>query len=291
MNKNNKSIHFFSFSPALLLGVCLAFSLLVIITSLLLVCVFRFCNKSTNLNNKEQSKNKKPTKKNTHNKSSHHNLNSDNYSRDSSSSGSSNATSSTSTSPKGNVIIEDEDEESINECQKILTIDPNSHLQNNMRQMLQTANSNLILSNRSSNLNEYLLQTRLNSNNPNHIIHSNYSHTPSHYMNNAMSSGSSSVCTSVLLNNLNANANSANTTQSFVFNSQNLGSNGPNLNFINDFEKDNLADTDDETDPGDFISSTTSNLEFLKSHSLFNSTPLNYYPTLGLTGKKTKILK
>ncbi len=185
---------------------------------------------------------------------------------------------------------DDDDEDNVNECQKILTIDPNSHHQGHLRQMLGShQTTNLMLSNRSSNMNDYLLQTRLSSNNPNQIIHSNYSHTPSHYMNNAMSSGSSSVCTSLLLNNLNANASSANTTQSFVFNSQNLsssGANGPNLNLINDFDKDNLVDTDDETDPGDFISSTTSNLEFLKTHSLFNSTPLNYYPTLGLTGKE-----
>jgi len=109
---------------------------------------------------------------------------------------------------------DDDDEDNVNECQKILTIDPNSHHQGHLRQMLGShQTTNLMLSNRSSNMNDYLLQT-------------------------------------------------------------------------NDFDKDNLVDTDDETDPGDFISSTTSNLEFLKTHSLFNSTPLNYYPTLGLTGKE-----
>jgi hypothetical protein len=47
----------------------------------------------------------------------------------------------------------------------------------------------------------------------------------------------------------------------------------------------NLADLDfDEQNENeeDFIVSTSSNLEFLKAHSLFNTTPLNYYPTLNM---------
>lgn len=150
-----------------------------------------------------------------------------------------------------------------------------------------------MLSNRSSNLNDYLLRANnqnLNKDNVNSI----YSSGPSHYMTNAMSSGSSSVCTSLLLNNLN-NINSANTTQSFVFNNQ-LPEN-PNSNqniIINDLytEKDENEEDDDsenETDQGDFISSTTSNLEFLKNHSLFNSQPMNYYPTLGLSSALSKL--
>lgn len=50
---------------------------------------------------------------------------------------------------------------------------------------------------------------------------------------------------------------------------------------------DNLADDDSTTtsgtvpmDSNDFIVNTSSNLEFLKAHSLFNTTPLNYYPSL-----------
>ncbi len=73
---------------------------------------------------------------------------------------------------------------------------------------------------------------------------------------------------------------STNTTQSLVFNSNHVtNENQTPLNLIND-----LADnTDDEMDARDFITSTSSNLEFLKQHSLFNTTPLNYYPTPSLT--------
>lgn len=219
---------------------CLAFSLLVIITSLLLVCLFRYCMRSKK-NHQDQTEEKKATK-------THHHHNDNTYSRNSSSSGSSNATSSTSNSPKATDITM-EDEEDINECQKILTIDPNSHHQGHVRQMLgshQTNNTNLMLSNRSSNVNDYLLQTRLSANNGtnnnnNNNIHSIYCNPASHYMSNVMSSGSSSVCTSLLLNNLN-NINSANTTQSFVFNSQltqENNVNGVSLNLINDFDKAN----------------------------------------------------
>lgn len=195
-----------------------------------------------------------------------------------------------------------EDDEDLDECRNILTIDPNIHHMNTHRsQMLashQTGNGSLMLStNRSSHESYLLLQQQNNRNSANTTTssanlnqHPIYSNLPGHY--NAISSGSSSVCTSLLLNNLNQ-LNSANTTQSLVFNNlsnenNNDSSKPVNLNLLSDLVN-NEDNTDDEIEPHDFITSTSSNLEFLKQHSLFNSTPMNYYPTLGLTMNKQGI--
>lgn len=57
-----------------------------------------------------------------------------------------------------------------------------------------------------------------------------------------------------------------------------------------DMSHQDVHDDDDDDDdifdppppmPTDFISTTSSNLDFLKTHSLFDSTPLNFYPQLG----------
>jgi hypothetical protein len=53
-----------------------------------------------------------------------------------------------------------------------------------------------------------------------------------------------------------------------------------NLNELADFC------VNEEEDDEDFLVSTSSNLEFLKTHSLFNSTPLNYYPSLNTQDKR-----
>ena len=150
-------------------------------------------------------------------------------SHNSSSSGSSNITSSTSTSPKENGFLTYcEDEENIDSCQKILTIDPD--LTDNHKSIFESHQNSIILSNRSTNLNEYILQTRCNNTNNGQYI---YSNPQSQYTNNNMSSGGS-VCTSLLLNNLN-NVNSASTTQSFVFNSHPNDTNFISMNLTGDF--------------------------------------------------------
>ena len=103
---------------------------------------------------------------------------------------------------------------------------------------------------------------------------------------NAISSGSSS--TALLLNN--NNNNSGNTTHSSF-------SIGSNTNFnqlqqhLNFNDNDMQFDEQDEQDDRDFIVTTSSNLEFLKSQSLFNSTPLNYYPTLPISASNFIFLK
>ncbi|RNA43021.1 hypothetical protein BpHYR1_008534 [Brachionus plicatilis] len=83
----------------------------------------------------------------------------------------------------------------------------------------------------------------------------------------AFSSGSSNVG---LINN-----HSANTTQTSFLTSH-LNEN--NLNELGDYC------TNEENE--DFLVSTSSNLEFLKAHSMFNSTPLNYYPSINDKRKK-----
>lgn len=152
-------------------------------------------------------------------------------SHNSSSSGSSNITSSTSTSPKENgYLTYCENEENTDSCEKILTIDPDLH--DNHRYNFENQHNSIILSNRSANLNDYILQTRCNNTNNSQYI---YSNPQSQYQNNNMSSGSS-VCTSLLLNNIN-NINSASTTQSFVFNAQPSETNFVGMNLIGDFEQ------------------------------------------------------
>ena len=276
----------------MILSICVALGLFILIGSIICVFILRTCRGSKH-HQGAKSKAKKLA-------SSQHSLNANIYSRNSSSSSSNSttATSSTSTSPKGNEITvccgdEEDDEE---ERHNILTIDPgnqsvghhNYNPQMHSQQHMFTQRSaggmfsnntsihnpaSMLLSNRSSNLNDFLMQQR--------NLNSIYCNPPSHYMNHAMSSGSSSVCTSLLLNNLN-HLNSANTTQSFVVNSH-MNENLNNVNGYGDEAPGDDEDDDEDPTEGDFIVSTTSNLEFLKAHSLFNSTPLNYYPSLTLT--------
>ena len=93
--------------------------------------------------------------------------------------------------------------------------------------------------------------------------------------------------------NLGGLLNSTNTTPSlFSGNSQNLiANNFINLDFdineqddvnsdLNDNEDDDDSETGEANNEEDYIMSTSSNLEFLKAHSLFSKTPLNYYPSL-----------
>jgi len=109
-----------------------------------------------------------------------------------------------------------------------------------------------------------------------------------HYI-NALSSGSSSICASssnAPLLNCNSGS-SANSTQSSSFMT---ASHMPPPQTSSSSHDTNHMDFDeqDEND-ADFLVSTSSNLEFLKAHSLFNTTPLNYYPSLNLTKGVSKL--
>ena len=207
------------------------------------------------------------------------------YSRNSSSSCSSTtATSSTSTSPKTNELTLYCDDE--NENQKMtLTIDASP--------LVNTTNSQSLSSN--TNKNSFMLSSGSGTNHMTNgngldIMRNNLTtltnlYNQNHYM-NAMSSGSSSICASNAPL-LHCNSSSANSTQSSSF----LTSHLPNhqqpsleLNHMNNLD----FDEQDETDV-DFLVSTSSNLEFLKAHSLFNTTPLNYYPSLNLTKGASKL--
>lgn len=216
------------------------------------------------------------------------------YSRNSSSScNSTTVTSSASTSPKTNeltVCCDDEDDEH----QKILTIDPSAahgHHLAHSRHLNENINTNSIsnsfmLNNHSSGGtgSDHIQRTLLSNNLAN--LNSLYSQT--NYI-NAISSGSSSICASNAPL-LHANLNSANSTHSSFLtnNSQQQYNNLNNLtehSYHLNAHNANLADLDfDEQNENeeDFIVSTSSNLEFLKAHSLFNTTPLNYYPTLNM---------
>ena len=209
------------------------------------------------------------------------------YSRNSSSSCSSTtATSSASSSPKTNEITlycdddinthSNNSNHNHNESQKILTIDPSMSTA-----YMASANSQGSSSNAKSST--FAMSHTANSNQSD-MLRSNLTtltnlYNQSHYMNALSSSGSNSVCASSNAPLLNGSS-STNTTQSSSFmthlHQQQLDMNNVNVN-LNDLD----FDEQDETD-ADFLVSTSSNLEFLKAHSLFNTTPLNYYPTLNL---------
>jgi hypothetical protein len=110
------------------------------------------------------------------------------------------------------------------------------------------------------------------------------------FMNVTMCSESGSNSTFALL--LNSNLNLTNTTQSTFMNS-NLNKINKPLNNLSEIyfddneQKDFMKDT--RVPDTDFIVSTNSNLELLKTHSFFNSMPLNYYPTLMTNIGKLKI--
>ena len=72
--------------------------------------------------------------------------------------------------------------------------------------------------------------------------------------------------------------NSANTTQTSLTTNQ--------MNNIVDFDELDEEEANEE----DFILYTSNNLEFLKSHSLFNGkSPLNYYPSITTTRSSNKL--
>ena len=252
--------------------------LLLIAFVLLALCMCRCCLKRSS----KPAHGKKGERKTKHISS---------YSRNSSSScNSTTVTSSASTSPKTNeltVCCDDEDDEH----QKILTIDPaHGHLAHS-RHLNENINTNSIsnsfmMNNHSSGGagSDHIQRTLLSNNLAN--LNSLYSQT--NYI-NAISSGSSSICASNAPL-LHANLNSANSTHSSFLtnNSQQQYNNLNNLtehSYHLNAHNANLADLDfDEQNENeeDFIVSTSSNLEFLKAHSLFNTTPLNYYPTLNM---------
>jgi hypothetical protein len=187
-------------------------------------------------------------------------------------------TTSASTSPKNNqitVCCEEEDDEH----QKILTIDPHSGPSSSSSSTINSnIRNNLMLSNRSSNLSDLLSHRNTFS----QLHHQQHLHHQA-YM-NAMSSGSNST-TALLLNN-----NSGNTTHtSFSSGSNTNFQLQPHLNFT-DNTNDLQFDEQEEQDDRDFIVTTSSNLEFLKSQSLFNSTPLNYYPSLPMSSNSSKLI-
>ena len=226
-------------------SICAGLVLVGIMLIILLVCFLRCCLLKRKSNSQTHHKLKM-------NKSKKSNIVNNVYSRNSSSScHSSSATSSSSTSPKTNEITVSCEEE---EHEKILTIDPGH---NNVRmhsgQHSMNDSSNLVMTNH--HFNDLFNQRNLNI----------YSQA------NFISSGSSACASTALLLN---NINSANTTQTSFGNPQlNLNENSPCYFSEMGF---------DEQDENDFIVTTSSNLEFLKTHSLFNQTPLNFYPSLSM---------
>ena len=80
-----------------------------------------------------------------------------------------------------------------------------------------------------------------------------------------------------ILINMNS-ASSANTTQTSLTTTTNQMNINENMVDFGDFNEQ------DESNEQDFILYTSNNLEFLKSHSLFNGkSPLNFYPSLTTT--------
>ena len=107
------------------------------------------------------------------------------------------------------------------------------------------------------------------SSNQNHYNSSTTKSSQQKQQQQYLSSGSSNMNSNILIN-MNS-ISSANTTQT------SLAANSNQL--------DNMADLEfneqDEANEHDFILYTSNNLEFLKSHSLFNGkSPMNYYPSL-----------
>lgn len=275
----------------LMITICLGLAILTLIIVIIFLCICRrcYCFKKQqrlpkpNDNSYENAISKNSTTTNTnrhsqshsdtssaashyHQSASHHHLKlkkKNTYSRNSSSSCSSTtATSSTSTSPKIpltelNLFCD--------------SVDINEHHGNKstfMQQQQQQHSNN-------GSLMATDLQKRVN-------LNSLYA---SHYM-TALSSGSSSICASSNAPLLHCNSSSANSTQSSYMNGPNQHQHElmNNLNLLNTINQNDLDfDEEDETDCADFLVSTSSNLEFLKAHSLFNTTPLNYYPSLNLT--------
>ncbi|CAF0766270.1 unnamed protein product [Brachionus calyciflorus] len=227
---SQSSLNFLISNSNILISICVALTILVILSGLLLICVCKCLNRSSSSN--------RTIKKNLDSRSS--------YSRNSNSTCS---TSTSSQSPKTNQLTICCDEE-LEEHQKILSIDPS-----------QVSSSNH--SHRPPLSNDIMQKSLINPNLATLLAQSNL-------IKPAFSSGSSNIG---LLNS--HFTNSANTTQtSFLTN--HLIEN--NLNDLADF----CVNEEDD----DFLVSTSSNLEFLKTHSLFNSTPLNYYPSLNQKEKK-----
>jgi hypothetical protein len=258
---------FIFFSSSLIISVCIGLFALASIIIILLLCLCRCYLKNSSA--RQQSITKSSTNQQLkHTKSmSHGTIKKSSYNRNSSctsssvTSGSSSA-STTSSSPKTNEItIFCENDDDVH--QKILMIDPTCH----QRQLADNcSNSTSFMLNNplssTGNQNEFVQHRNLNI----------YSHG-STYM-NAMSSGSGSICAShtpLLQSNLNS------TQSSFMTHTTtNNNNNNNNNNSTNPLQMMNLEDNDD------FLMSTSSNLEFLKTHSLFNTTPLNYYPSMTL---------
>lgn len=205
----------------------MALALLVILSSIVIVCICKCLNRGSN---------NRKLKKNVEHRPS--------YSRNSNSTCS---TSTSSQSPKTNQLTICCDEE-LEEHQKILSIDASQMSVSNQSHRPPMSNDMMQKSLMNTNL-ASLLQSNL--------------------IKPAFSSGSSTIGL------LNSHFNSANTTQTSFLTSHLIEN---NLNDLADF----CVNEEDD----DFLVSTSSNLEFLKTHSLFNSTPLNYYPSLGQAEKK-----
>lgn len=128
------------------------------------------------------------------------------------------------------------------------------------QQKILSIDPSQVSSHHSHRSNDIMQKSLLNSNLASMLAQTNL-------MRPAFSSGSSNIG---LINN-----HSANTTQTSFLTSHLIEN---NLNELADF----CANEEDE----DFLVSTSSNLEFLKAHSMFNSTPLNYYPSINANEKK-----
>lgn len=208
-----------------MISICVALTVLLVLSGLVLICVCKCINRTTN----------RSVKKSLDHRSV--------YSRNSNSTCS---TSTSSQSPKTNQLTICCGEE-LEEQQKILSIDSSQVSHHSQRAPLSNDIMHKSLIN--PNLASLLAQNSL--------------------MRPALSSGSSNIG---LINN-----HSANTTQTSFLTSHLIEN---NLNELVDF----CANEEDE----DFLVSTSSNLEFLKAHSMFNSTPLNYYPSINPNDKKHK---
>ena len=100
-------------------------------------------------------------------------------------------------------------------------------------------------------------------------------HHHQQYLNSiaAISAGSSNKNSNVMIN-MNS-ISSANTTQTSLTTNPNQLNINENIVDFGEFNEE------EELNEEDFILYTSNNLEFLKSHSLFNGkSPLNYYPSL-----------
>jgi len=238
--------------------VCIGLIALASIIIILLLCLCRCYLKNSSTRHQsitKSSTNQQLKHTNSMNRGTKYNRNSS-CTSSSVTSGSSSA-STTSSSPKTNEItIFCENDDDVH--QKILMIDPTCH----QRQLADNcSNSTSFMLNNplssTGNQNEFVQHRNLNI----------YSHGSTYI--NAMSSGSGSICAShtpLLQSNLNS------TQSSFMTHTTNN-----NNNTMNPHQMMNLEDNED------FLTSTSSNLEFLKTHSLFNTTPLNYYPSMTLT--------